>query len=210
LRKNVSGLWRSLFTNKTLLASYWAYFVFGCFFIFFVSWLPSFLETRFHMSTTEVGFITVVPWAVSALLMWLAGVLSDAMFKKTKNLRISRTYFIFIAQAISTVAIVCLMGVSSKLLALTCITIILSFMLSTAPTFYAINIDLVKKRAATSLGVMNVFLAISSFIAPAVAGRVIESSYGYNAMFLTLAFLGLSSTILMIIFHRPDQDVVSC
>jgi MFS transporter, ACS family, hexuronate transporter len=35
---------RFLLTNRTLLANYWAYFVYGYFLFFFMTWLPSYLE----------------------------------------------------------------------------------------------------------------------------------------------------------------------
>jgi MFS transporter, ACS family, aldohexuronate transporter len=34
--------WRLLLTNRTLLANYWAFFVFGYFLFLFMGWLPNF------------------------------------------------------------------------------------------------------------------------------------------------------------------------
>jgi MFS family permease len=37
---------KALLTNRTLLANYWAFFVFGYFLFFFMTWLPSYLEQQ--------------------------------------------------------------------------------------------------------------------------------------------------------------------
>ena len=47
-----------LLTNRTLLANTWAFFVFGYFLFFFMTWLPSYLEHAYafteHPSMTEI------------------------------------------------------------------------------------------------------------------------------------------------------------
>ena len=39
--------WRLLLTNRTLLANYWAFFVFGYFLFFFMTWLPNYLAQTY-------------------------------------------------------------------------------------------------------------------------------------------------------------------
>src|ERR1700704_5925523 len=59
---------RFLLTNRTLLANYWAYFVYGYFLFFFMTWLPSYLEQVYGLKLTDVGFFTVLPWVLGAPL----------------------------------------------------------------------------------------------------------------------------------------------
>jgi MFS transporter, ACS family, hexuronate transporter len=54
---------RFLLTNRTLLANYWAYFVYGYFLFFFMTWLPSYLEQAYGLKLVEVGLFTAVAMA---------------------------------------------------------------------------------------------------------------------------------------------------
>jgi hypothetical protein len=42
-------------TNRTLLANTWAFFVFGYFLFFFMTWLPSYLERAYGLNLRTVG-----------------------------------------------------------------------------------------------------------------------------------------------------------
>src|SRR5205807_706442 len=52
---------KALLTNRTLLANTWAFFVFGYFLFFFMTWLPSYLERVYGLSLNTVGLFTVLP-----------------------------------------------------------------------------------------------------------------------------------------------------
>jgi nitrate/nitrite transporter NarK len=71
------GVLRTLLTNRTLLANYWAFFVFGYFLFFFMTWLPSYLERKYGLNLQTVGLFTVLPWLSAAVLLWLLGRWSD-------------------------------------------------------------------------------------------------------------------------------------
>jgi hypothetical protein len=53
--------WRLLLTNRTLLANYWAFFVFGYFLFFFMTWLPNYLAQTYNLNVKEVGLYTILP-----------------------------------------------------------------------------------------------------------------------------------------------------
>ena len=50
-----------LLTNRTLLANTWAFFVFGYFLFFFMTWLPSDLEHAYGLNLKTIGLFTVCP-----------------------------------------------------------------------------------------------------------------------------------------------------
>ena len=56
----------ALLSNRTLLANTWAFFVFGYFLFFFMSWLPSYLERKYGLDLASVGLFTVAPWLAAA------------------------------------------------------------------------------------------------------------------------------------------------
>src|SRR5205807_1979254 len=74
---------KALLTNRTLLANTWAFFVFGYFLFFFMTWLPSYLERVYGLSLNTVGLFTVLPWLAAALVLGLMGRWSDHLLKTT-------------------------------------------------------------------------------------------------------------------------------
>ena len=60
---------RALLRNRTLLANTWAFFVFGYFLFFFMTWLPSSLEHAYGLKLRTVGLFTVLPWLAAAVVL---------------------------------------------------------------------------------------------------------------------------------------------
>lgn len=203
-----STSWRRLLTNPTLLANYWAFFVFGYFLFFFMTWLPGYLEKVFDLSVSAIGWFSVVPWAAAAVVLFGLGHLSDWLFKRTHRLRNARTYLIAGTQAIAAIAIVPV-GFSSNLtLSLVLITIALAASMGANSAYYAINVDVAPDRAATALGIMDFGFAIAGFLAPAITGWVVGTQGSFTDAFFLLGALALSSVVLTLILHRPDDHAI--
>ena len=81
----------ALLSNRTLLANTWAFFVFGYFLFFFMTWLPSYLERKYGLHLDAVGLFTVLPWLAAAVTLWLFGRWSDHLLATTGRLRIARS-----------------------------------------------------------------------------------------------------------------------
>ncbi len=73
-------------------------------------------------------------------------------------------------------------------------------------SYYAVNVDIVPGRAATALGIMDTGFAISGFLAPAITGWVVGAFGSFQYAFLLMAGLALSSVLVVLIFHHPDED----
>nr|WP_294501942.1 MFS transporter [uncultured Rhodopila sp.] len=201
--------WRLLLTNRTLLANYWAFFVFGYFLFFFMTWLPNYLSQTYHLNVREVGLFAILPWASAAVLLVALGYLSDYLLKHTGSLRKSRTLLIGVSQLIAALAVIPIGFIASLPLAIACITVAVAFSMGANASYYAINVDIVPKRAATALGIMDTGFALSGFLAPAITGWVVSASGSFQYAFLLMAGLALSSVLVVLLFHRPDEDRVA-
>ncbi|HET7314523.1 MFS transporter [Salinisphaera sp.] len=203
-----STSWRRLATNPTLLANYWAFFVFGYFLFFFMTWLPGYLEKAFHLSVSAVGWFSVVPWAAAAVALYVLGHFSDRLLKRTHRLRPSRSYLIAGTQALAAVAIVPVAFSSSLTLSLILITVALAASMGANSAYYTVNVDIAPDRAATALGIMDFGFAIAGFLAPAITGWVVGSQGSFDKAFFLMAALAASSVIITLIFHRPDAHAI--
>ncbi|RJS92388.1 MFS transporter [Salinisphaera sp. Q1T1-3] len=204
----IHSSWKRLATNPTLLANYWAFFVFGYFLFFFMTWLPGYLESLFHLSVKQIGWFSVVPWAAAAVVLFCLGHVSDALLARTHRLRVARTYLIAGTQAVAAIAIVPVAFSPSLTLSLVLITIALAASMGANSAYYAINVDIAPDRSATALGVMDFGFAIAGFLAPAVTGWVVGRQDSFAEAFIVLAALAASSVVLTLLFHRPDAHAI--
>lgn len=198
--------WRLLLTNRTLLANYWAFFVFGYFLFFFMTWLPNYLAQTYNLNVREVGLFTILPWACAAVLLVALGYLSDYLLAQTGRLRISRSMLIGVTQLLAALAVIPIGFTNSLAVAITCITVAVAFSMGANASYYAVNVDIVPERAATALGIMDTGFAISGFIAPAITGWVVGTFGSFQYAFLLMGGLALSSVLVVLLFHRPDED----
>ena len=200
------GVLKLLLTNKTLLANYWSFFVFGYFLFFFMTWLPSYLERAYGLKLQTVGLFTVLPWLAAVVMMSVLGRWSDHLLKSTGSLRISRSYLIAGSQFVAALAVVPVALTHDLTVAIAGITVAVAASMGANAAYYAVNVDIVPARAATALGIMDFAFAIAGFLAPAITGWVLNLRGSFVDGFLLMAVLALSSVLVVLLFHHPDQD----
>ncbi|HUP05965.1 MAG TPA: MFS transporter [Caldimonas sp.] len=197
---------KALLTNRTLLANTWAFFVFGYFLFFFMTWLPSYLEHKYGLDLRAVGLFTVLPWLAAALSLWLFGRGSDALLARTGRLRIARSYLIAGTQLVAAIAVVPVAFTGNLAVALAGITVAVAASMGANAAYYAVVVDIVPQRAATVMGMMDFAFALAGFLAPAITGWVLGERGSFESGFLLMAALALSSVLVVALFHRPDED----
>lgn len=196
---------RTLLTNGTLLANYWAFFVFGYFLFFFMTWLPSYLEKKYGLNLAAVGLFSVAPWLAATVLLWGMGRWSDHLLKTTGRLRVARSYLIAGSQFVAALAVVPVALTNDLTVAIVGITVAVAASMGANAAYYAINVDIVPARAATALGIMDFAFAVAGFLAPAVTGWVLDIRGDFADGFLLMAGLALSSVVVVLLFHHPDR-----
>jgi ACS family hexuronate transporter-like MFS transporter len=200
------GVLRTLLTNRTLLANYWAFFVFGYFLFFFMTWLPSYLERKYGLNLQTVGLFTVLPWLSAAAVLWGLGRWSDHLLKTTGRLRIARSWLIAASQFVAALAVVPVALTDNLTVAIAGITVAVAASMGANAAYYAVNVDIVPSRAATALGIMDFFFAIAGFLAPVITGWVLALRGSFADGFLLMTALALSSVLVVLLFHHPDRD----
>jgi MFS transporter, ACS family, hexuronate transporter len=200
------GVLKALLTNRTLLANTWAFFVFGYFLFFFMTWLPSYLEHAYGLDLKTVGLFTVLPWLAAVVALWLLGRWSDHLLKTTGRLRIARSYLIAGSQFVAALAVVPVALTDNLTVAIAGITVAVAASMGANAAYYAVNVDIVPQRAATALGIMDFAFAISGFLAPAIAGWMLNLRGSFVDGFLLMTVLALSSVLVVLLFHHPDVD----
>jgi MFS family permease len=200
------GVLKMLLTNRTLLANTWAFFVFGYFLFFFMTWLPSYLERAYGLNLQTVGLFTVLPWLAAAVVLWLLARWSDHLLKMTGRLRVARSYLIAGSQFVAALAVIPVAFTHDLTVAIAGITVAVAASMGANAAYSAVNVDIVPERAATALGIMEFAFAIAGFLAPAITGWVLNLRGSFFDGFLLMTGLALSSVLVVLLFHHPDRD----
>lgn len=198
-----------LLANRTLLANTWAFFVFGYFVFFFMSWLPSYLHHRYGLDLKSVGLFTVLPWLAAAIALWAMSRWSDRLATRTGNMRLARSSLIAGSQLVAAIAVVPVALTGNLTVAIVGITVAVAASMGANAAYYAVNVDIAPGRAATALGIMDFAFALAGFAAPVVTGWVLHLRGSFQDAFLLMAGLALSSVVVVALFHHPDRDKVS-
>ncbi|MES0808116.1 MFS transporter [Roseibium sp. SCPC15] len=200
-----SDEWRQLLTNPTLLANYWAYFVFGYFIFFFMSWMPEFLRKSYNLELSQVGYFAFLPWALAAVLLLLFGPWSDRILRRTNSLRKARSFQIAGTQLFAAIAIFPASMIDNLYVAMASITLAVGSSLAANAAYYAVITDLTPRNAGTAMGIMTIWFAAAGFLAPVITGYALDLTGSFQPAFWLLSLLAASSVIGVFFFHHPDR-----
>jgi MFS family permease len=197
--------WKFMLFNRALLANNYAFFAFGYLLFFAITWLPGYLEQTYHLQVKEVGWFLVLPWLTAAILIMVGGSLSDWLWKKTASLRIARSHLIWVSQILSALAFIPVVFSHSLVVAIIGISLGVGFGMMPNAAFYAINADLARDRAGTSLGIMDCAFAAAGILAPLVTGLLSNLTGNFSVAILLMSGLTLSSALCIIIWQFTDR-----
>jgi len=197
--------WKFMLFNPALLANNCSFFVFSYLLFFSQTWLPGYLEQIYGVNLKSVGLFLIAPWLLATVFLLLGGTLSDKLLATTNSLRISRSHIIWICQLLSAVCFIPVIIFHSLTVALIFISLGVGFGLAPNAVFDAVNIDLAKNRAGTSLGIMNCFASAGAIISPWLTGWLTHITGDFKAAILLMVVLTLSSVVAVILFHHPDK-----
>jgi MFS family permease len=197
--------WRTMLFHRALFANNLAFFSFGYLAFFALIWLPGYLEQTYQLKLTQVGFFTMAPWLMAAILMPIAGWLSDWLYVKTGSYRLARSHMIWVCQLLSALCFVPVVFSHSLYLSITMISLGMGLGMMPNAAFYALNCDIARDRAATSLGIMDCFFAAAGIAAPALTGILAQRTGSFAAAFGLLIALTLTSVAAVLLLQKPSS-----
>ncbi len=197
--------WRFMLLNPSLMSNNIAFFSFGYLLFFALTWLPGYLEQTYGLHVKEAGLYSIAPWMTAGILLPTAGWLTDYLYKTTGSYRISRTHMIWMCQLASALCFIPIMFSPSLELAITMISLGIGLGMMPNAAFYALNCDLAKDRAGTSLGIMDCFFALAGILAPSLTGMIATATHSFSAAFGVLIAFTLVSVVGVVLFQKPDK-----
>lgn len=194
--------WTFLLFNRDLLVNNYAFFTFGYVLFFAITWLPGYLEQTYHVDLKQTGLYLMLPWITASVLLILGGFLSDWIWNKTHSIRLARSHMIWVCQLLSAISFIPAIFAHSLPMAIFGISFGVGFSLMPNAAFYAINADVARDRAGTSLGIMDCAFAIAGILAPFLTGLLNSATGDFSSAIALMVILTLSSAFSIILWQK--------
>ena len=155
----------------------------------FLTWLPSYLSDARGFKLDQIALMTTLPLLGGVVGDTLGGVISDAIIRRTGNLRLARRAllvtglggaFVFILPAVvtgSAIGAVCLLAAAFFFLELT------------NAVLWTLPLDIAGQYAGTAGGIMNTGFGVAGMVSPVVFGVLIQRTGHYELPFFISAGL---------------------
>jgi sugar phosphate permease len=161
----------------------------------FLTWLPSYLSESRKFGPGQMALMTMVPLLGGVVGDTLGGVLSDAIFRRTGNLRLARRAMLVAGMSGALLFMVPAIVVSSARGAVVLLGAAFFFLELTNAVLWTLPLDIAHMYAGTAGGMMNMGFGVAGMISPVVFGVLIERTGRYELPLFVSAGLLLVGAI---------------
>jgi nitrate/nitrite transporter NarK len=196
--------WKAMISRMWLVTS--VDFCYGWSLWVFLTWLPSYLYEARGFDLQKMALFTALPLAAGVVGDTLGGVLSDAIFRATGNLRLARCTLLVVGLAGALVFLVPAVRTDDSMLAVYCLTASFFSLELTNAVLWSLPIDIAGRYAGTAGGMMNTGFGVAGIISPVVFGFLVQHTGSYVGPFaVTIGLLGIGAVAA--VFIDPNRRV---
>lgn len=179
--------WREMISRMWLVTL--VDFCYGWSLWVFLTWLPSYLSEARGFKLSQMAIMTMLPLMAGVVGDTLGGVLSDAIFKRTGNLRLARRSPLVVGLVGAVVFILPAVTTASPMTAVVYLALSFFCLELTNAVLWSLPLDIAGEFAGTAGGMMNMGFGVAGMISPTVFGFVIQHTGSYQLPFFFSAGL---------------------
>jgi sugar phosphate permease len=172
----------------------------------FLTWLPSYLKDARGFDLKHLALFTALPLLAGVIGDTLGGVVSDAVFKRTGNLKLARRIMLVIGLGGALIFILPVVYTRDPLLAVALLSASFFFLELTNAVLWSLPLDIAGAYAGTAGGMMNTGFGVAGMISPVVFGYLIQTTGSYEVPFAVSALL-LAVGIVAAFFIDPTRKL---
>jgi sugar phosphate permease len=200
--------WAVLLRSANLAFICGMYFAYGYALYFYITWLPTYLLKARGFSADYAGFFSALPWVASAGGVWLGGLLTDWLAKRTGSLKIGRCGVGIAGFLTSALALIAVAQVENRVAAASLIAVAAFCQMVSGSPAWSVCLDVGRRHAGVVTGFMNMMGNLGGTIAPVVVGYAVERLGSWSIPFyVTASLLTLGSVMWMLI--NPRRSVIT-
>ena len=161
----------------------------------FLTWLPSYLSDSRGFKLDQMALMTMLPLLAGVVGDTLGGVISDAIFRRTGNLRLARRTLLVVGLGGACAFMVPAIVTGSALGAVCLLAAAFFFLELTNAVLWTLPIDIAGQFAGTAGGMMNTGFGVAGMISPIVFGVLIQRTGRYELPLFISAGLLLAGAL---------------
>ena len=191
-----------------LVARMWpvtlTYFCYGWGLWLYLNWLPLFFKNSYNLEIKSSAIFASGVFFAGVVGDTLGGVLSDAICKRTGNVRFARLSVTVLGFTGAFLSLMPMFWTRDITTVAICLSAGFFFGELVIGPMWAIPMDIAPKYSGTAAGLMNMGSALAAIVSPLIAGFVIDATGNWYLPFLmsmALMALGGCCTFLM----RPER-----
>jgi MFS family permease len=179
-------------------------FTYGWMLWVFLSWIPLYFMTRFHLNINSSAMRTATTLIAGVFGDTLGGLASDWILEKTGNKLIARNAFIAFCLLVAAGCLTATMFTNNINLVTLLLFATFFFSEAVCGPIWAVPMDITPEYAGIGSGIMNSGFAIAGVVSPIVFGWVIDRFKSFYVSFwLTVGICVMGA--FLTIFMRPDR-----
>lgn len=199
--------WAKILTSRNMWCLAASYIAFNYTSYFFYYWMPTYLIEHHHISLKAMGIMASLPLAAGAIGSLMGGVLTDTVYRRTKNLKWSRRAVCIMAMLGAAVFMIPA-GLSDQpavvVLFLALSIFFLTFVLAPA---WAVAMDISGGFSGTVSGVMNMVGQGGGSLSPIVFGALAQNGYWIAPFYITSGVL-VAAAVIWGFLIDPERSVL--
>ena len=183
----------------------------------FLTWLPSYLADARGFKPDQIALMTMLPLLGGVVGDTLGGVISDAIFRRSGNLRLARRALLVVGLGGAFVFLLPAIITQSALAAVGLLAAAFFFLELTNAVLWTLPLDIAGPYAGTAGGIMNTGFGVAGMISPIVFGVLIELTGHYELpLFISagLLLVGLACSLAIdpartVVFQPVDSRLTT-
>jgi sugar phosphate permease len=173
----------------------------------YLSWLPSFFVSHFHIDLKHSAFYTGAVFLAAVIGNTSGGMLTDWLYTRTGKLNASRRNVVILAFGGSIVFMSGVLFVQDETIVALCLAAALFFLELSAGPVFATPMDVAPAYAGVATGFVSTAAGLAAVVSPITFGYIVDATGSYTSPFIvSIGILALG--IVVSFWMRPDKALV--
>lgn len=170
----------------------------------YLSWLPSFFVSHFHIDLKHSAFYTGAVFLAAVVGNTAGGMLTDWLYTRTGKVNAARRNVVILGFGGSILFMSGVLFVQDETVVALCLAAALFFLELSAGPVFATPMDVAPAYAGVATGFVSTAAGLAAVISPITFGYIVDATGSYTSPFVvSIAILAVG--IVMSFWMRPDK-----
>jgi sugar phosphate permease len=203
----VAGLYGALVKRPTLWAAGMANFGLDFVNFMFLTWYPTYLTQKYHMSLSKMGVMAMEPYLFGLITVLGSGAIVRRMVNNGRDSVSARKIMISLGLILGTVTLFVTPFINNIYASVTCMSLGYAFVMSILGPMWSTAAEIGGKKGAGFVsGFINFVGNVGGILSPLLMGFVLQYFNSFTPAILISAAVTLVCAVLFVILYRVDAD----